>query len=253
MRIAFILLAVLAMTGCGGADARGYFAQGAPREQETLGLKRSEADGWTVLSDARNCGNGGEYRLRDAAGAELAVTAPHAFHDRHTGALAMRIFERGSAAAAARNTVARDGSDGCPALDLARESDHLFTQFALGFADRFPGGLVVQLHGFDGGRRSSARAGDAAAIVSNGTASPDAKTLDLADCLSRVLAPGRVLLYPLQTNELGAEDNAQGRALRDAGGARFAHIELSPDVRGELMADDALLDRFANCLAQAAA
>ena len=241
--------------GCSNADARDYFAHGILQEREAtqFGLTRSEEGGSIVLRDTRQCGSGGEYRLRKGAAVPLGVTAPHAFHDRGTGELAMQMFARSRAAVAARNTVARDGSDGCEALDVVRESEHLFTQFALGFSDRFPDGLIVQLHGFDGARRSTSRAEEAAAIVSNGTPSPGPDTLDLADCLSRALAPRAVLVYPTETSDLGAEHNAQGKALREADGARFAHIELSAELREAMMSGEPLIESFAACLEEAAA
>ena len=255
MRWAILLLFGALVGACSGADARTYFAEIAPQERDAtiFGLTRSEENGSIVLRDARHCGGGGEYRLRRGAVVPLAIMAPHAFHDRDTAELAMRIFAHGEAAAAAKNTVARDGGDGCEPLDVARESKHLFTQFALGISDRFTNGLIVQLHGFEGARRSSSRAQEAAVIVSNGTPSPGSDTLDLADCLSRALAPRAVLVYPTETRELGAEDNAQGRALREAGGARFAHIELSPELRETMMSDEPLLDSFGACLEDMAA
>ena len=255
IRWAFVLLSGFSATACSSENARRYFAQEALQERDAanLGLTRTEEDKFIVVRDTRHCGGGGEYRLRKGAAVPLAITAPHAFHDRGTGELAMQIFARSRAAVAARNTVARDGSDGCDALDIAREGEHLFTQFALGFSDRFPDGLVVQLHGFDGARRSTSQAEEAAAIVSNGTPLPGLDTLDLADCLSRALAPRSVLVYPTETNELGAEDNAQGKALREAGGARFGHIELSADLRETMTSDEPLLDSFAACLEEAAA
>ena len=255
IRWAIPLLYGLLAGGCSSADARDYFAHGTLQERDAtqLGLTWSEKGGSIVLRDTRHCGGGGEYRLRKGAAVPLAITAPHAFHDRGTGELAMQIFARSRAAVAAQNTVARDGSDGCEALDVARESEHLFTHFALGFSDRFPAGLVVQLHGFDGARRATSRAEEAAAIVSNGSPSPGPETLDLADCLSRALAPRAVLVYPTETSELGAEDNAQGRALREAGGARFAHIELSADLREAMLSDEPLLGTFVACLEDTAA
>ena len=255
IRWAILLLSATTVGACNSADARDYFAHAAPQERDAtiVGLTRSEESGSVMLRDTRHCGSGGEYRLRKGAAAPLAITAPHAFHDRGTGELAMHIFARSRAAVAARNTVARDGGDGCEALDVAREGEHLFTQFALGFSDRFPDGLVVQLHGFSGARRSSSRAEEAAAIISNGTPLPGSDTLDLADCLSRALAPRAVLVYPAETSELGAEDNAQGKALREAGGARFAHIELSADLREAMMSDELLIESFAACLEEAAA
>ena len=223
------------------------------RDAAKLGRTRTEEDKFIGLRDTRHCGGGGEYRLRKGAAVPLSITAPHAFHDRGTGELALRVFAHSRAAVAAQNTVARDGSDGCEALNVARESEHLFTQFALGFSDRFPDGLIVQLHGFDGARRSTSRAEEAAAIVSNGSPSPGSDTLDLADCLSRALAPRAVLLYPAEANELGGEGNAQGKALREAGGARFAHIELSADLREAMLSDKALIESFTACLEEAAA
>lgn len=255
IRSAILLLFGTTVGACSSADARDYFAQAAPQERDAtiVGLTRSEESGSIVLRDTSHCGSGGEYRLRKGALVPLAITAPHAFHDRGTGELAMRIFARSRAAVAAQNTVARDGSDGCKPLDVAREGEHLFTQFALGFSDRFPDGLVVQLHGFDGARRYTPQAVEAAAIVSNGTPSPGSDTLDLADCLSRALVPRVVLLYPTETTELGAEDNAQGKALREAGGARFAHIELSAELREAMTSDEPLLDSFGACLEDTAA
>ena len=254
-RWAFALLSGFLIGGCAVADARNYFAQGAPvtRDAAVFGLARSEENDWIVLRDARPCGGGGVYKLRKGAVLPLAITAPHALHDRGTGELAMSSFARSRAAVAAQNTIARDGSDGCEALDVARDSEHLFTQFALGFSDRFPNGLVVQLHGFDGERRSTARAQEAAAIVSNGTPSPDAQTLDLADCLSRALAPRHVLVYPTETSDLGGEHNAQGQALREANGAGFVHIELAAETRAAMTGNAELFEAFTTCLEGAAA
>lgn len=249
------LAAALACSACADPDAaRRFFAQGAPANgpEGDFGLQRREADGVVVLKDPRPCGDLGEYHLRSGVVIPLALTAPHVGHDRHTGAVVTALFAGTNAAAAAWNTAPRSAAGGCPGIDLADAPDHLFTRFALGFADRFPSGLIVQLHGFDGDLRASARAGEAAMIVSDGASAPDRRTLALADCLSIALSPSEVLVYPLDTSDLGATSNAQGKALREAGKAGFVHLELSQSLRAALLADSGLQDRFARCLTEAA-
>jgi hypothetical protein len=46
-----------------------------------------------------------------------------------------------------------------------------------------------------------------------------------------------VLVYPLDAQELGGTDNAQGAALRSLGHEGFAHIELGLELRRKLRRD----------------
>ena len=263
MRCQPLLLALgVAIAGCAPEpdEARRLFAKGAVQSTQfaAIGLAGTEEDGVVSLRDPERCGDKGEYRLREEGGVPLLIMAPHSFHDIHSGTIAWRLFERMPATAAARNTVPRQirresGDKRCSPIDLAGERDHVFTAFALGFSDRFPRGAVVQLHGFDRQVRDSARASDAALIVSDGTTQPDRHLYDLADCLSRAVEPREVLIFPVQTNELGGKENAQGRALRENDGARFVHLELSLELRRALLKDDRLLDRLGACLGRVAA
>lgn len=213
-------------------------------------LDETQLPGVLLAEPQGECFGRGSYLLREAGGLPLALTAPHRGADRHTGTLAAALYLETGAAAAAWNSAPRRASQACPAaLDLAREPLHAFTAFALAFAERFPAGRVVQLHGFDGARRQGLAESEAAAIVSDGTDRPGAGLLDLADCLSRALAPRAVLVYPFETRELGALRNAQGQALRAAGFEGFVHLEMSAALRAELVADDGLRARLGDCLA----
>jgi hypothetical protein len=209
----------------------------------------AEWDGTVLAEPEGQCEGRGIYLLRSGQTQPLAITAPHRGSDLHTGTLAARLFLESRAAAAAWNSAPRNPSPTCPhAQDLAKAADHPFTAFALSFARRYPGGRIVQLHGFDRGKRSSAATGDAAMIVSNGTMTPDPSLLDLADCLSVVLDPAPVLVFPYEAKELGALKNAQGEALRAEGFSGFVHLEMSADLRQRLVDDQPLRGRFASCL-----
>lgn len=208
-----------------------------------------EAPGATLLVEPEgDCAGRGTYWLREA-GAPIALTAPHRGSDRHTGALAAALFMETGARGAGWNSAPRRASETCAnALDLAREEKHPFTAFASALAAEHPHGLVVQLHGFDGDRRESLPASEAAMILSDGTNAPSDRLLDLADCLSLAFAPREVLVYPHQTGELGALTNAQGRLLRAEGFGGFVHLEISADMRDALVADEALRDKLGECL-----
>ncbi len=250
----------LALAGCARGDdldrTRALFAGSAidPQTATDLGFTVTrDRDGVTLSDRDGGCSSRGVYRVRSGGGSPVAITAPHGTSDRGTRALASALFEDGFGAAAAWNSAPRLTTSQCPGFDLARAGDHAFTAFALGFSDRFPDGLVVQLHGFDGDRRESAGAADAAMIVSDASRTPSARILDIADCLSAALAPRTVLVFPVETGELGALQNAQAEALHAKGHSGFAHLELSLDLREALLDDGLLRAGFGKCISGEAA
>lgn len=213
-------------------------------------------DALLIREGADTCAGRGVYWLRsgEKPGSNLAITAPHRGSDRHTGTLAAALFAETSARAAGWNSAPRRASAACPnALDITREKGHLFSAFALGFAQAVPDGLFVQLHGFDRERRDTLAAREAGMILSNGTGEPDARLYDLADCLSIAFAPTPVLVYPGDTPELGALSNAQGQLLREAGFGGFVHIEISADLRAAMVEEVDLRARLGACLVEGAA
>ena len=201
---------------------------------------------------AEDCAGRGAYMLgRARRSAPILVSAPHRAADRYTGTLALQLFTEGSLAAAAWNSAPRRAKDACAnAADLARSPRNHFTAFSLAFAQIYPAGLVVQLHGFDREMRQSQAGADADMILSNGTGSASGSLLDMADCLSASLYPRRVLVYPNDVSELGALSNAQGQALRESGFDGFVHVEMSLAFRESLIADHNARSNFLECLAQ---
>ena len=197
-----------------------------------------------------DCAGRGAYMVsRLASSKPLLISAPHRAADRHTGTLTMQLFVEGGLAAAGWNSAPRRSSETCShASDLARSDKNHFTAFSLAFADRFPGGRVVQLHGFDRELRNSRAGSDADVILSNGTQEAGEVLLDIADCMSQRLAPRKILVYPNDVDELGALSNAQGQALRDNGFGGFVHVEMSLDLRRHLTADENERIHFLSCL-----
>ena len=220
------------------------------------GFETTRADpplhGVRLDENAEDCAGRGAYMLGISRPlVPMLVSAPHRSADRHTGTLALQLFSEGTLAAAAWNSAPRRANDACAnAADLARSPFNHFSQFLLAFAQVYPTGLVIQLHGFDREMRQSQAGADADVILSNGTDSASSSLLDIADCLSAAFHPRRVLVYPNDVSELGALSNAQGQALRESGFDRFVHVEMSLALREALIADHDARSNLVECLAQ---
>ena len=189
----------------------------------------------------------GRYLLRAGTHAGVLLEAPHSTDDLFTGDIVQQLFLRHSFAGAGFNSLSRWSVDqNADFGDLARRADSALIAFGAAFMSEHPGGTVVQIHGFDSEKRGEASFAEADIVVSEGTPAPSPQTLAYRHCLDRLL-PGRVLLYPDETRELGATRNATGRIVREAGG-RFLHLELSLSLRGQMRSDPVLSGRFADCL-----
>lgn len=189
----------------------------------------------------------GRYLLRVGAHAGALLEAPHSTDDLFTGDIVQQIFLDHPFAGAGFNSLSRWSVDQDADFgDLARRDDSALIAFGAAFLSKQPGGAVVQIHGFDSEKRGEPSFADADIVVSDGTATPSPRTRAYRDCLDGLL-PGRVLVYPDDTRELGATLNATGRFVREAGGS-FLHLELSLGLRGRLRSDPALSSRFAACL-----
>ncbi len=207
--------------------------------------------GLSLTEPENACEGRGAYFLRSEGDTiPVALTAPHRGADRWTGNITAQLFEEHPFAAAAWNSAPRRSADDCNASgDVTRIESHYFTSFSLAFANRFPHGRVVQLHGFDSKLRVSASGSQADIILSDGSEAPSDGLLSLADCLANALPTHKIRVFPYDTSELGALQNRQGQALRKAGFAGFVHIEIVHELRRTLTQDAALRASFAQCLA----
>ena len=218
-----------------------------------FGLAAGQLDaieGTSLAEPDDQCGGRGAYLFRSDPGAlPVAVVAPHRGADRDTGPIARSLFEENRFASAAWNSAPRRGDQDCPySRDITRLPTHYLTAYSLAFARRYPGGRIVQIHGFDSERRESAAGRSADAIVSDGSRQPSSRLLDVADCLSRAFPERRIAVFPGDADELGATSNAQGQALREAGFTGFVHLELSAPFRAHLVADAGARAAMARCL-----
>jgi hypothetical protein len=191
-----------------------------------------------VEDDAARRGRGAYVVSLAPAAAPLLVQIPHSFSDRYTLPLGRELFAASRARAVAFSTLHRRGAAGygdndnrVPArghADVAHDADSTFQSFTHAWLAGAPRGLVVQLHGF------ADRRVDADLVVSPGSRAPAPPwATAVRDGLRRLL-PGRsVAVYPDDVDDLGATTNAQGQAVRAAGG-RFLHVEMSFSLRESL-------------------
>ncbi len=205
----------------------------------------------TIIEERRDKGRGqGVYLIKHAAQRPypMLVTAPHRGADRHTGPLAAAVFAETDASAAAWNSAPRGRGGNSPGLDLAQLERHLFTAFAIGFAEVHPNGKIIQLHGFDPAKRQTESGRRADVVLSSGSERPSPLIQVIRGCLSGSLPGYDVRVFPTEVSELGALNNAQARALHKLGHDVFVHVELSLRLREALIDSSELRSAFGECL-----
>lgn len=181
----------------------------------------------------------GVFLFDTAARDRHAVQAPHTRDDIGTADIALHLFFAGDLFAAMTSTTRREN------VDLARAPVSLFTAFAAALATR-PDARLLQLHGFEREKRTTAAGRSADSVTSGGHRWPAAHVLALRDCFSRELG-GLHRVYGVDIEELGATQNAS-RARFPAGHDGFVHIELSRELRARLLADKNVRRQFHGCL-----
>jgi hypothetical protein len=185
---------------------------------------------WLVCETPGNEGGRGWYLFRTKHQSNLALEAPHARNDVHTGLIGLRLFQAGTARALAASTITRYRAD------MAHLDNTYFQAFTRAFAEACPTGLVVQFHGFESGNHKNVGAD---ILASAGTRSPQPWFEEVVDGLKQATAM-RVLAFPRDTKILGAMLNAQGKELNRTGHCRFLHLEMTPALRERLARDPEL-------------
>jgi len=212
----------------------------------TLGLELVQVhegrEDWWVLREQPESKTGrGFYVFRLAGAKGVVIQAPHSGADRCTGEIALSLLREGVAKAAAWRTVPRQQAD------LAHLDATYFQAFTRAFAQTFPSGTVMQLHGFEQEKREGRSAGDADIVLSNGTQTPPERLRQIGQCWHRTLGV-MVKLYPDDVKDLGATANAQAILLHGMGHPGFLHIEMSPNVRERLQQRKSERAMFLQCL-----
>jgi len=240
-----------------GPDAT-ELVKGAQDVRLSLVLWRINDEHYWLLGDSQDSLTGaGRYlfRVRPRSTANRLLQAPHAFFDRHTGAIAAQLFfskEGSGFRAFFANSIQRyqasaggPRTSGASASDVCHNPEHLFSTATLA-ARRSGASLVLQLHGF--GEKTLPN--DVSAVVSAGRSrSTTADSVRVAGGLRALLGPN-VKLFPNEIQALGATQNVQGRLVRDPQGNGFVHVELSLKIRESLLNNDSLRKKLASMLAE---
>ena len=212
-------------------------------------------DAWRPLAEHQLIALG----LGDQQTHELLLQAPHDRFDKRTGALALRLLVEGdvsSVRAVFINSAHRyrqlDGSkeprkpaDANPA-DAAHNPEHPLARTTARVLEQREL-VLVQLHGF----ARSAEAGDPDLIVSSGVVQPSRVSAAMVERLRTVLPEHPCGHHGIDTERLGGHHNVQGHAARAALRC-FVHLELSEELREQLIEDRELRRRFASALPSAA-
>lgn len=181
------------------------------------------------------------FLFRPESAISLAWEAPHAKTDFHTGVIALELFMQGRARVAAWSTISRKKAD------MAHLSNTFFHSFTLAFAEDFPRGIVVQLHGFEDSKREAFAGGAIDLIMSSGKRRHPTWFDDTVKRLRQgQLAAIRV--YPDDIRELGGTRNAQSLALMQRGHEGFLHLEMSPEFRKRLRNSESARAALIKCL-----
>lgn len=183
----------------------------------------------------------GLFAINSHANHNWLLQAPHSDSDLYTGKIVSRLFLTGDFKAAQWNTVKRTLSD------MAHTPDTYWQAFTQAFAEQYPDGKIIQLHGYEQDSRSSDTGASSDIIVSAGHQAPPVWVQQTAACLKKAL-PQRVSLYPMDVQELGGTTNVQGQLLRSLGHNGFLHIEMSKATRSALLNDAQLRRQFIQCL-----
>jgi hypothetical protein len=92
----------------------------------------------------------GFYLFSDPNDSQTALMCPHSMKDLKTGAIGLQMMQIGNFVCAAFNTVPRYTSKDhdTQQQDMAHVKQTYFLAFTKAFADTFPNGRLVQIHGF---------------------------------------------------------------------------------------------------------
>jgi len=183
----------------------------------------------------------------------LVLMVPHGFYDLYTDNISFKLLNKDCFTACAWNTVHRHGkfSDNYDGKkkhwDLADLDNSYFIAFTRAFARAIPNGFLLQIHGFSKKKRISKIAQQTDMVVSSGNSLPANEIQKFSACLNKQL-PAMVRLYPDEIRDLGATQNISGKVLRSLKHPGFIHIEMSYQLRRQLIKNVNVRKSLLNCI-----
>ena len=205
-----------------------------------LNFQLLEKKDYFILSElAPRMHGAGIYIINKSSENNVLIQAPHAYYDRNTVNIAIKIVQENDIKALSINTVHRN------LADMAHIKDTVFVAFSRVFSNVFFKNKIIQLHGFNESKRLETYSVDF--ILSNGTASHYQNLTRQSECLSRKLR-SLVKVYPLNISVLGGTTNSTGRMLRSNGVSGFEHIEIGSKMRQSLKRSSTKRNLFSQCI-----
>jgi hypothetical protein len=209
---------------------------------QVLAMRQVNQGNFITLQELPTAKNGrGFFAINTQVKNNRLLQAPHSDTDLNTGKIVSSLFLTGGFKAAQWNTVRREISD------MAHTPDTYWQSFTKAFAEQYPDGKIIQLHGYEQTSRATDAAVGTDIIVSAGHKSPPLWVQQTAACLKKSLSQ-IVALYPIDVQELGGTTNVQGQLLQSLGHQGFLHIEMTKVTRQALVDNADLRNRFMSCL-----
>ncbi|MFI3188681.1 hypothetical protein BCS42_05260 [Crenothrix sp. D3] len=209
---------------------------------QVLAMQQVNQGNFITLQELPTAKNGrGFFAINTQVKNNRLLQAPHSDTDLNTGKIVSSLFLTGGFKAAQWNTVRREISD------MAHTPDTYWQAFTKAFAEQYPDGKIIQLHGYEQTSRVTDAAVGTDIIVSAGHKSPPPWVQQTAACLKKSLSQ-IVALYPIDVQELGGTTNVQGQLLQRLGHQGFLHIEMTKVTRQALVDNADLRNRFMSCL-----
>ncbi|WP_339142021.1 hypothetical protein [Pseudoalteromonas galatheae] len=171
------------------------------------------------------------------------VSVPHRFHDKHTLTIGEHIFQHSCQVLVSNTKHRYKSNDTAKTYDYAKQAHNIHASAVVGFTSLHPKAKVFQIHGFSQKKRKSDAGKLSEIILSQGKSNND--TLwKLKSCL--VKQGYRTLIYPQEVRELGGTKNVLHQLTLPE--YSFIHIELSYQIRKQLINNNQQLEQFTQCV-----
>ena len=210
-------------------------------------LQQDSREYAAVIEDGAQKGRG-FYLFAQEPDSRTALMIPHGTKDLKTDEIGIKLMSRGEFVGGAFNTVPRYSAseDQSQNQDMAHTRNTYFVSYTKAFADVFPRGRLVQLHGFAKEKRDTKSGRQADVIVSSGSTIVPQHVRELSKCLRSTRLD--IALYPLEVRELGGTTNVSGNVLQSMGHSGFVHVEMNYQLRKTMVSSPGLLQNIENCL-----
>ena len=171
------------------------------------------------------------------------ISVPHRFYDKHTLTIGTALFQQVCQLLVTNTQHRHSAEPGAASMDYSKQLVNIHNAAIQGYTSLYPNTKVFQIHGFSRNKRSTTAGKNSDIILSQGH-SNDVKLWQMQACFAAI--GYRTKVYPQQVTELGGTRNVlHGLGIRPH---HFIHIELSYQVRKQLVSNQQQLQQFSECV-----